>query len=230
MGMIQLGAPFEIILELAKISKATTFIETGTYHGSSSRWAAQHFKSVVTMELSPALYQQHHEELRALGNVEPLRGDSKILLPQVISRLGGAPAVFWLDGHWSSGETAGEEDECPLLGELEALVQRRGDIILIDDARLFLSTPPAPYRPDKWPTITEISRLLTHQAEQPFVQIIDDVIFVVPAHPELKKCLIDYGRLRAKAFQKMLGRARKRTLREKIKHRFQRIMSGSTAK
>src|ERR1700733_6735451 len=99
MGMIQLGAPYEIILDLAKLSGATTFIETGTYPGSSSRWAANHFESVVTMELSEKLYQQHHQDLRALGNVEPLCGDSKILLPQVVSRLGNRPAVFWLDGH-----------------------------------------------------------------------------------------------------------------------------------
>ena len=152
--------------------------------------------------------------------MEPLCGDSKILLPQVVSRLGNRPAVFWLDGHWSSGETAGEEDECPLLSELETLSHRQGDVILIDDARLFLSVPPAPYRPDKWPTLPEIARLLTSQPNQPFVQIIDDVIFSVPATEALKERLIDYARVRSKAFEKLLARGRRRTLAQKFVQRF----------
>jgi hypothetical protein len=223
MGMIHPGAPFEIILDLAKLSGATTFIETGTYHGASTRWAAGHFESVFTMERAEGLYQQHHQALRALGNVEPLLGDSKNLLPKVVPRLANKPAVFWLDGHWSGGETAGEDDECPLLSELETLSQRQGDVILIDDARLFLSAPPAPHRPEQWPTFPEIARLLTKQPNPPFVQIIDDVIFSVPATEALKQRLIDYGRVRSKVFEKLLAKGRKRTLIQKFKQRLEKM-------
>jgi hypothetical protein len=217
MGMIQPGAPFEIILDLAKLSGATAFIETGTYRGTTTRWAAGHFESVFTMERAEGLYRQHHQALRALGNVEPLYGDSKTLLPEVVPRLGSRPAVFWLDGHWSGGETAGEDDECPVLSELETLSHRQGDVILIDDARLFLSAPPAPHRPDQWPTFLEIAQVLAKQPNQPFVQIIDDVIFIVPATETFKRRLIDYGRER---FQALLARGRKRTLAQKFIQRF----------
>nr|VFK13685.1 MAG: hypothetical protein BECKLPF1236A_GA0070988_100932 [Candidatus Kentron sp. LPFa]VFK29804.1 MAG: hypothetical protein BECKLPF1236C_GA0070990_1009510 [Candidatus Kentron sp. LPFa] len=50
------------------------------------------------------------------------------------------PAVFWLDARYSVGSTAGADDQCPLIGELEAIVARPyGDFVLIDDVRLFLS-------------------------------------------------------------------------------------------
>lgn len=52
--------------------------------------------------------------------------------------------VFWLDGHWSGGFTAGEADECPLLGELNSLCARTHDIVLIDDARFLNAAPSTP--------------------------------------------------------------------------------------
>ncbi|HEV3271364.1 MAG TPA: hypothetical protein VGZ93_04200 [Candidatus Methylacidiphilales bacterium] len=178
---------------------------------------------MFTIERAEGLYREHHEALRALGNVEPLYGDSKDLLPEVVSRLGDKPAIFWLDGHWSGGETAGENDECPLVSELETLSHRRGDVILIDDARLFLSAPPAPHRPEQWPTFAEIAGLLTKQPHQPFIQVIDDVIFSVPGTEALKQRLIDYGRERSKVFEKWVAKGRKPTLGQKIKHRLEKI-------
>jgi hypothetical protein len=223
MGMIQPGAPFEIIEELAKLSGIATFIETGTYRGNTTRWASRHFASVYTMEQAEGLYQEHNQELRALGNVEPLFGDSKTLLPQVMAQVGDRPAIFWLDGHWSGGETAGENDQCPLLAELQTLKNRHGDIILIDDASLFLSVPPVPHDPAQWPTLADIFRLLERPAAQPYVQVIDDVIFSVPADEEIKSHLIEYGRARFKAFGKLLARARKPTFSQKFKKRLAKI-------
>jgi len=220
MGIIHPGAPFEIILDLAKLSGATTFIETGTYRGTTTRGAAGHFESVFTMERAEGLYQQHHQDLRALGNVEPFFGDSKNLLREVVSRLGNQPAVFWLDGHWSGGETAGKNDECPVLSELDTLGHRQGDVILIDDASLFLSAPPLPHQPDQWPTFPEIVNVLPKPPNQPFVQVIDDVIYIVAATKPLKERLIDYARERSQAFSDSLARGRKRTLAQKFVQRF----------
>jgi len=216
MGSIHPGAPFEIILDLAKLSDAKVFIETGTYRGTTTRWAASHFESVFTIERAGGLYREFSGGLKSLGNVEPLLGDSKARLPEVVARLDKRNAVFWLDGHWSGGETAGEDDECPLLAELEALSSRHGDIILIDDARLFLFAPPAPHRADQWPTIAEIVNVLPKPPHQPFVQIIDDVIYIVPATNPLKTRLIEYARERFKA---SLAKGRKRTLGQKLMQR-----------
>ena len=47
-----------------------------------------------------------------------------------------SPVLLWLDGHSSWGETAKGETETPISAELEC-VMKRGDVILIDDARCF---------------------------------------------------------------------------------------------
>jgi hypothetical protein len=217
MGMIHLGAPFDVIPELASYCGITNFVETGTLFGGTARAAAEYFDRVYTIEKAESLYQKYHQELRAVGKIEPLLGDSKVVLPEVLRRLGDAPAVFWLDGHWSGGETAGAEDECPLVAELRALDGRQGDIILIDDARLFLSAPAAPHDPAQWPTLLEISRLLEHWTIAPFMQVIDDVIFIVPAQEKVKTCLIEYGRMRSVAFWKAYEKGRpKRTFARRV--------------
>jgi hypothetical protein len=200
MGVVRLGPPFEIITELAALGGITRFVETGTFFGGTARTASQHFEQVYTIEKADGLYQKYHRELRAVGNVEPLLGDSKTVLPQVVALLANAPAVFWLDGHWSGGETAGADDECPVLAELAALSGRGRDIVLIDDARLFLSAPPAPHDAAQWPTMLDISAALLGWATRPFVQVIDDVIFISPRDERIKTRLIDYGRARAPAF------------------------------
>jgi hypothetical protein len=83
---------------------------------------------------------------------------------------------------------------------LACLSNRFEDIILIDDARLFLCAPPLPYNPSKWPTIAEIIYALPASGRNHFVQIVDDVIFVIPDQDSLKNCLIDYAQRRASAF------------------------------
>jgi hypothetical protein len=223
MGMIQQGAPFEIIADLAKLAGITTFVETGTFQGKTTRWASQHFQSVFTIERAEGLYRQHSAALRALGNVEPLFGDSAKLMPEVVARMGDRPALFWLDGHWSGGETAGEKDECPLIAELETLRPRPNDIILIDDACFFLSAPPAPHDPDQWPTLPDIVRLLTKPSHQPYVQVVDDVIFSVPAEEKIKARLVEYARSRFTAFHQLIAKGKKRTLGQKLQQKLAKI-------
>jgi hypothetical protein len=64
MGLVFSGIPQEITLKLAKLANVTTFVETGTYKGETTRWAAQHFQKVFTIEKSDF----HFEESKSLGN------------------------------------------------------------------------------------------------------------------------------------------------------------------
>jgi hypothetical protein len=180
MGTINQGVPADITLKLSRLSGARTFVETGTFKGRSARWAAQHFEKVVTIEGSKELFDEHGGALKAIQNVEPLFGDSRAILPSIVEKIG--PAVFWLDAHWSSGKTFGQGDECPLLEELAVLSTRQGDIVLIDDARLFLHAPPEPHDADDWPTVADIIHAFDRWTHPPHIQIIDDVIFAVPAN------------------------------------------------
>lgn len=205
MGIVNSGPPCEIVMELAKLNDATVFVETGTYHGETTRWASNRFDSVFTIEKAESLYNLHKKELSHLRGVELFLGDSREVLPSIVAKLGDRKAVFWLDGHWSGGETAGADDECPLIGELACLSERAQDIILIDDARLFLCAPPRPHDPSKWPGIADIVYVLSSFNTRPVIQIIDDVIFAIPDKDTLKIRLVNYAQERSTSFWQNFG-------------------------
>ena len=200
MGIVTHGIPEEIVLELARIGGAKAFVETGTYKGGTTRWAAKHFQTVHTIERAEGLFNQFSSELAQIKGITPHLGDSKDVLPEVVKSIPNQIAVHWLDGHWMGGATAGEGDECPVLEELACLANRPDDLILIDDARCFLCAPALPHRADQWPTMGEIVSALPTGDKQPYIQVVDDVIFIIPNKPELKKCLIDYCQKRSGVF------------------------------
>jgi hypothetical protein len=200
MGIVTAGIPEEIVIDLARLTDARVFVETGTYQGATARWAAERFSAVHTVERARTLYDAHSCVLRQIRGISPYLGDSREVLPTIVASLGNQRAVFWLDGHWSGGETAGEHDECPVLDELACLSGRAGDIILIDDARLFLCAPPLPHKASQWPTIVEIVRTLGTFVSQPFVQIVDDVVFIVPNEAPARSHLVAYAQRRAGQF------------------------------
>lgn len=197
MGVVSSGVPKPIALKLAAAAGATVFVETGTYRGDTTRWAAQHFAHVYTIEKSELLFGQFSVELRHIPAVTPLLGDSRTVLPIVMEKLVGMPALIWLDGHWSGGETSGFQEECPILEELQCLASRRSDVILIDDARFFLCSPPRPHLPAQWPTIVEVLAALNTTGGSRLVQILDDVIFAVPKDSATSAILTAYSQQRA---------------------------------
>lgn len=196
MGALRWGIPQQITIELAKLNGSSLFIETGTFQGNTTRWAASCFDKVYTIERAEILYRRHSEELSKIEGVTPLLGDSAVVLPQVVSEIGDQSAVFWLDGHWSGGVTAGEGDECPLMEELACLAGREEDIILIDDARLFLCAPPLPHQATEWPTVPDILNAFPDRSGK-FVQIVDDVIFIIPDKEPLRSSLVKYAQERS---------------------------------
>lgn len=205
MGIVTQGIPKDIVVELARLNGATVFVETGTFHGATARWASDYFDIVHTIERAEGLYTLHGKELAQVKHVTPHLGDSRDILPSIIRGIGDRRAVYWLDGHWSGGETAGESDECPLLDELACVSSRTEDIILIDDARYFLCAPPPPYNPSQWPTIPAILNALAGSARRSFVQIVDDVIFIVPNEDSLRRHLIDYAQRRSGSLWEKVG-------------------------
>ncbi len=193
MGIVTAGPPSDIVLLLAAMNESTTFVETGTFRGDTTRWAAQHFSDVYTIERSTELYDTYQPVLSQIPGVRALHGDSRDVLPSLLTDLPPRGTVFWLDGHWSGGITAGQGDECPVLEELACLGGRRDDIILIDDARFFLCSPPAPHDPAGWPTLQELMSAVSRFDRETFVQIVNDVIFIVPSLPTLRGALTVYA-------------------------------------
>lgn len=84
MGVMSMGVPQEITLELAKINMATIFVETGTYEGNTAKWASNHFRIVHTIEKSRTLYTSYSTALQTLKGITPHLGDSRHVLPQIL--------------------------------------------------------------------------------------------------------------------------------------------------
>jgi hypothetical protein len=115
------------------------FVETGTFLGKTISSMATIFEEAHTIELSPSLYQNAKAKFKKLP-IHFHLGDSRIIIKQ-LARSISRRAIWYLDAHWSGGPTAGNENgqiNVPLLDELRVLSQRRpGDLIIIDDTRLF---------------------------------------------------------------------------------------------
>ncbi|MDB5088617.1 MAG: hypothetical protein JWR09_2611 [Mucilaginibacter sp.] len=163
-------------------------METGTFRGNTSFWAAKYFEQVYTIEISPEISRETASGPDVPPNVEFLVGNSKDLLGPLVQRLTGR-SFFWLDGHWCSG-AAGQEEECPLMYELDALVQANDSVIFIDDARCFLGPLPPPHNYKHWPMVDDIIVKLKGLFPSCFVTIIDDVIVCVPE--DLKDTIYEY--------------------------------------
>lgn len=189
-----MGPHRELTLAMARSLGCSAFVETGTYKGKTTRWAASNFQQVHTVERAEPFYTRYSAELEALGNVSTYFGDSRSCLPGIINTLAGAPAVYWLDSHWMGGVTAGQEDECPLLDELALLCHEVNNIIIIDDARYFLSTPPDFHDARFWPTLFDIAAMYRDAFDDVFVQIFHDNIFIVPDHAATVQTLSDFAR------------------------------------
>jgi hypothetical protein len=174
--------PKELMLQLKAQYALEDFIETGTYRGGTAVWAAAHFARVTTVEFSRALYEDLRAQHDGIGNVRFIFGDSREALKAILPKL-DRPALFWLDSHWSGGRTYGENDECPLLEEIEAIVSSaQTHFLFIDDARLFASPPPRPHRIEQWPTIGQVIGALTSAKQRYYIVILEDVIIAVPEY------------------------------------------------
>lgn len=182
MGAIHLGPPEDLVLQLKAAGKYDLFVETGTWKAGTTRWAAQHFKRVETIEADENRYRLVTNRWAAqYPNVRWTLGDSADMLRRILRDV-DEPAIFWLDAHhpWV-GTDRPHLTECPLLDELGAIALHPladQHVILIDDARLFNSPPPAPWTPARWPTRAQIDERL--RGTHAIFEVEDAIVAVRP--------------------------------------------------
>ena len=117
-------------------TKHSHYIETGTYLGEGIKSVLTNYENIHSIELSEKWYNYNVDQFKQHQNVKMHLGDSKKILPELLSTI-NEPVTIYLDAHYSGGETAFGDEECPLLFELELLKTREyDDIIIIDDCRL----------------------------------------------------------------------------------------------
>ena len=110
------------------------FIETGSFMGDGIKSAIKAgFEEIHSIELSKKYYNHCKKKY---PNVRLYRGDSALILPCLLKTIDDC-CTFWLDAHYSGGDTA-KENPLPLIAELEAILHymRPHHIILIDDIDL----------------------------------------------------------------------------------------------
>lgn len=157
------------LLSFARTFGLHTLVETGTYLGETVATLRRYFRRVVSIELQPTLYGRAAELFDSSENVEIVFGDSAEVLPGILEQLED-PALFWLDGHYSGGETARGTSVTPVLQELRYILGHRvtGHVVLIDDARLFGT--------DGYPSFSDVeSEVLAAQPSRVIV-VKDDII------------------------------------------------------
>ena len=115
------------------------FIETGSAMGDGIQKALDAgFQTIYSIELAPHYYLQCVERFKNQNQVHLMLGDSSEILETLLQKI-DAPATFWLDGHYSWGNTARGKTNTPLLKELEAIRNHpiKTHTLLIDDVRQF---------------------------------------------------------------------------------------------
>ena len=150
-----------------------TLVETGTYLGDMVEAQKNNFSRIYSIELSKKLHKRATKKFRKEEKIILLQGDSGVKITEVISAL-NAPAIFWLDGHYSGGITALGDKECPVIEELSAIFKSTIDhLVLIDDARLFNGT-------HDYPSLEEVKRIMENSRHNYGMEVGNDIIRLIP--------------------------------------------------
>jgi hypothetical protein len=114
------------------------FVESGTYEGETIRNVKDHFERIYTIELSPSYTQKAKNKFGDENHIQIIEGDTTVRMAQVCKLL-KKPTFFWLDGHYSGGNTARGATDSPVLEEVDQIVAtcKPACVIVIDDVRLF---------------------------------------------------------------------------------------------
>ncbi len=118
--------------------KNCTWIETWTFKGETTRFLANNFPSVHTVEPSALLIENAQNKLQGYKNINFHKGTSEEVFEDICASLKG-DLCFWLDGHYSSGSTYKAHLSTPIKHELEVIKKHLSSfnnvVILIDDVR-----------------------------------------------------------------------------------------------
>lgn len=120
------------------------FVETGTYEGDAVQKALDAgFQYCYSIELSEKYFKYATERFKGNPRVRIIQGDSALILWDVIRYINW-PITFWLDGHYSRGDTALGKYCSPLIAEIEQIGKHWNNkhTIIIDDMRNWIKPGP----------------------------------------------------------------------------------------
>jgi hypothetical protein len=157
------AAKRSIILALLERHGVKTFVETGTFKGDTLAAVAATGIRSISVELSQEYFNRANQRFAGQRHVELHQGDAGDVLPRIVATL-SEPALFWLDGHYSAGETAHGVLASPVSAEVRCILDSpvRGHVILIDDAHEFIGEGGYPELGHFLTTIAKDGRYRSH--------------------------------------------------------------------
>ncbi len=159
----------KIIRSYQKKKGVDIMVETGTYKGDMVYKMLNFFKKIYTIELSEKLYKDACVRFKDFSHITLVRGDSGDKISEILESI-NEPSLFWLDGHYSGGETALGSLETPVIAELKSILNHtiKKHVILIDDARCFNGE-------NDYPKIEELKDMVTQSTYDMF-EVKEDII------------------------------------------------------
>jgi hypothetical protein len=166
---------YSLVARFGQQRQIDNFIETGTFEGDMVEAQRGIFHKIVTIELGDKLFEVAKQRFSAYDHIHVLHGDSGTMLVEAMHLIDG-PVVYWLDAHYSKGITAHGEKETPILKELSLIAARGqyGDVILIDDARLFGLNP-------AYPKLATIQKFVARHLPTYSFKVESDMICIIPS-------------------------------------------------
>ncbi len=118
-------------------TKYPCFIETGTLNGNTIFAVEPLFDKLYTIEFSEKYYYSTKERYKD-HKIDFILGDSSVVFESLLPKITDK-CIFFLDSHWSSGDTGRSTKDCPLEEEITQInnLLKNDAIIIIDDFRLF---------------------------------------------------------------------------------------------
>jgi hypothetical protein len=164
----------KMILDALKQYKPRIMVETGTLLGDMVESMKQRFQRIYSIEISPELARKAQQRFADDSHVEIIENDSAIALRNLVPML-SEPALFWLDGHYSGGNTGKGEKETPIMEELETILSSDiPHVILVDDARCFGTGK-------DYPGVPELETFVRSRRPDAHVFVKHDCIHILPA-------------------------------------------------
>lgn len=162
-----------MILRNLERYKPRIMVETGTLLGDMIEAMKHRFTQLYSIEISPQLARKARQRFAGDSHVQIIENDSAIALKELVPKL-QEPALFWLDGHYSGGDTGKGEKETPIMEELDTiLASDLPHIIMVDDARCFGTEK-------DYPNLSELESFV--RSRRPSAQIFTrhDCIHILP--------------------------------------------------
>lgn len=166
----------QLIKDIAAQYGLKVFVETGTYYGDMVNAVKNHFSKIYSIELSKEIFERAKKRFRGDEKIQIIHGDSGIVLCNLVSII-DQPTLFFLDGHYSAGETVRGEKDTPIYEELKYIFNGRlsNYVIIIDDARCFGSDP-------AYPRIEELTDFIKIKNRNTIIEVKNDCIRIIPRH------------------------------------------------